>query len=46
VDDQFVAVWANPLGALVMAFVADISTAATAAAIATVTTTVSFGHGC
>jgi hypothetical protein len=56
VDDQFVAVWANCLGALVMAFVTATSTAATAAtatttaataaATAAAAATISFGHGC
>jgi hypothetical protein len=56
VDDQFVAVWANCLGALITAFVTAASTATTTAAATTAaaataivtaaaTTTISFGHG-
>jgi hypothetical protein len=57
VDNKFVAVWANCLGASVMAFVTAVSTAATAAAAttaaatavatatATATATFSFHHG-
>ncbi len=49
-DDQFIAVWANRLGALVTASVTPAATAtaattATATAMATATATVSFGCG-
>jgi hypothetical protein len=54
-DDQFVAVWANPLGASVTAFVTTASTASTVAAAATTAITaaataaataiISSGHG-
>jgi hypothetical protein len=51
-DDQFVAVWANPLGGLVTAFVAAAATAMSAAAASTTTAsatdtntaTISFDH--
>ncbi len=47
VDDQFVAVWENCLGASVTVFFTAASNAATvaAAATATATATISIGHG-